>query len=284
MSFSEVITTLIFDGNPNGMIMCELSNWNGRVYKISRSELNKFSERDDSGSTGVYYLFGKNEYNEETIYIGEAENVLKRLKQHLNEDTWNECVVVISKDNILNKAHIKYMENKFYCMAKEAERSSVLNSNTPTRSTISESDEAMLGKFINNTKLLVNTLGYKVFDSIEDGAVNDARMQTNFYIKAARGADAVGSIVSDGFVVHKNSKIADGTTPSMVDSLKKLRTTLIDKNIIDSDLKFTKDYIFTSPSLAAAIVMGRNANGRTEWKTNEHQSIKDIEEERILDA
>ena len=59
MSFSEVITTLIFDGNPNGMIMCELSNWNGRVYKISRSELNKFSERDDSGSTGVYYLFGK---------------------------------------------------------------------------------------------------------------------------------------------------------------------------------------------------------------------------------
>ena len=154
MNFSEVITTLIFDGNPNGMIMCELSNWIGRVYKISRTELNKFSERDDAESTGVYYLFGKNEYNEETIYIGEAENILTRLKQHLDKDYWNECVVVISKDNILNKAHIKYMENKFYCMATEASRSNILNSNTPTCSTVSESDEAMLAKFINNTKLL----------------------------------------------------------------------------------------------------------------------------------
>ncbi|MFR3336030.1 MAG: DUF4357 domain-containing protein [Pseudoruminococcus massiliensis] len=36
--------------------------------------------------------------------------------------------------------------------------------------------------------------------------------------------------------------------------------------------------MFTSPSLAAAVVMGRNANGRTEWKNEEHKTIKDIEE------
>ena len=36
--------------------------------------------------------------------------------------------------------------------------------------------------------------------------------------------------------------------------------------------------LFTSPSLAAAVVMGRNANGRTEWKTNEGITIKQIEE------
>ena len=47
---------------------------------------------------------------------------------------------------------------------------------------------------------------------------------------------------------------------------------------IDEDLKLTRDYIFTSPSLAAAVVMGRNANGRTEWKNEEHKTIKDIEE------
>ena len=109
-------------------------------------------------------------------------------------------------------------------------------------------------------------------------------MQTKFYIKAARGADAVGSIVSDGFVVYENSKIANSATPSMADSLKKLRLTLIDKKIINSEFKFTKDYVFTSPSLAAAVVMGRNANGRTEWKTLEHKSIKDIEEESILNT
>lgn len=34
MAFSKTIQMYIFDGNPNGRIMCELSNWNGRIYKI----------------------------------------------------------------------------------------------------------------------------------------------------------------------------------------------------------------------------------------------------------
>ena len=51
MSFSKTIQMFISDGNPNGRIMCELSNWNGRVYKISRNELSEFSQRDDSEKT-----------------------------------------------------------------------------------------------------------------------------------------------------------------------------------------------------------------------------------------
>lgn len=85
-------------------------------------------------------------------------------------------------------------------------------------------------------------------------------------------------IVSDGFAVMKGSTIAFSTVQSMSDNLKKLRDSLIKKEIIDKNFKLTRDYIFTSPSLAATIVMGRNANGRTEWKNEEHKSIKDIEE------
>ena len=48
MAFSKTIQMYIFDGNPNGRIMCELSNWNGRVYKISRSEISEFAKRTDS--------------------------------------------------------------------------------------------------------------------------------------------------------------------------------------------------------------------------------------------
>ena len=136
----------------------------------------------------------------------------------------------------------------------------------------------MLHEFINNAKLLVNTLGYKVFDTIEDTAVRQNDTEQYFFIKAARGADAKGMIVSDGFAVMKGSTIAFSTVQSMSDSLKKLRDSLIKKEIIDKNFKLTRDYIFTSPSLAAAIVMGRNANGRTEWKNEEHKSIKDIEE------
>lgn len=185
MAFSKTIQMYIFDGNPNGRIMCELSNWNGRIYKISRNELSEFAKRNDSENTGVYFLFGKDESNFDTVYVGEAEKMFTRLKQHLKEDYWNDCIAVISKDNLLNKAHVKYLENKFYNIAQDTGRANVLNSTIPTCSSISEYDEAMLVEFISNTKLLVNTLGYKTFDSIKESSIKAGPKQLLFYIKGS---------------------------------------------------------------------------------------------------
>lgn len=275
MAFHKTIQMYIFDGNPNGRIMCELSNWNGRIYKISRNDISEFGQRPDAEHTGIYFLFGKDEQNNGTVYVGEAEKIFTRLKQHLSDkDYWNDCVAVISKDNLLNKAHVKYLENKFFLLAQNSGRASIINSTTPTPSSISEYDEAMLEEFISNAKLLVNTLGYKVFESVEDSKPS----QTLFSISAARGARAQGIIVADGFAVLKGSIVAVTTVPSMPDSLLRLRETLYQKGVIDKNHQFTKDYIFTSPSLAAAIVMGRNANGRTEWKSADHKTLKELEE------
>ena len=279
MSFHKTIQMFIFDGNPNGRIMCELSNWNGRVYKVSRTELSEFSKRTDAENTGVYFLFGKNESNEDTIYIGETEKILTRLKQHLKDaGYWNDCITVISKDNLLNKAHVKYLENKFYTLAANAGRAIIINSTIPTCSSISEYDEAMLVEFISNTKLLVNALGYKVFDTIDEETKIQEEKQDYFYIHAARGADAKGIVVTDGFAVCKGSNAATSVSKSMPHPLVTLRDSLLSKGIIDSNFAFTKDYVFTSPSYAAGIVMGRSANGRTEWKTAEGKSIRDFEE------
>lgn len=279
MSFSKTIQMYIFDGNPNGRIMCELSNWNGRVYKISRNELLLFSQREDAQNTGVYFLFGKDDENNDTVYVGEAEKMIVRLKQHLKDsEYWNDCIAVISKDNLLNKAHVKYLENSFYMLAQKSGRYNILNSTVPTCSSVSEYDEAMLQEFISNAKLLVNTLGYKAFETIDDSKVKQRDEAEYFYIKAARGANAKGLIVSDGFAVMKGSVIASSTVPSMSESLKNRRNSLIKKGIINENYEFTEDYIFTSPSLAASIVMGKSANGLKEWKNDKNKSIKDLEE------
>ena len=205
--------------------------------------------------------------------------MIVRLKQHLKDsEYWNDCIAVISKDNLLNKAHVKYLENAFYMLAQKSGRYNILNSTVPTCSSVSEYDEAMLQEFISNAKLLVNTLGYKAFDTIDDSNVNQRDEAEYFYIKAARGANAKGLIVSDGFAVMKGSIIASSTVLSMSESLKNRRNSLIKKGIVNENFEFTKDYIFTSPSLAASIVMGRSANGLTEWKNNKNKSIKNLEE------
>lgn len=286
MAFSKTIQMYIFDGDPNGRIMCELSNWNGRVYKVARNQIQEFSGRNDAENTGVYFLIGKDENNNDTVYVGEAEKMSARIKQHLKDsEYWNDCIAVISKDNALNKAHVKYLENKFFNLAQKSGRVTVVNSNIPTCSSISEYDEAMLAEFINNARLLVNVLGYKIFDSIQDSVVKQNKNTYSendiYYIKAARGADAKGSLVSDGFVVYSGSKIASSETPSLPDSIRKLRENLIKKGIININNIFLKDYVFSSPSLAASTVMGRSANGRTEWKTKSGKNIKDFEDQMI---
>ena len=280
MSFNKTIQMIIFDNNPNGMIMSELSNWNGRVFKIARSELRSFYERNESGFTGIYFLVGRDDYNNDTVYVGEAENMQRRLKQHLNDkDYWNDAIVVISKDNILNKAHVKYLENIFYSLAVASGRAVVVNSNIPTKSSVSEYDEAMLEEFISNSKLLVNTLGFKVFDSIEETtAKSKTQEDTRFFINAVRGAKGVGALVYDGFVVFKGSKMATSVTQSFPNNAKVLRQKLIDMAIVDADFVFTKDYIFSSPSTAATIIMGRSANGLTEWLTKDGVTLKHLQE------
>ena len=279
MKFGKTIKIFLIDGDPNGRMSCELSNWTGKAYKIPRIKIKECTDRDDLMNTGVYLLFGKDEEGKDLVYIGEAESILKRLNQHLNQkDFWNETIVFVSKDDNLNKAHIKYLENRLHDIAQLAKRYKIENSIIPTQSSISESDRAEMEEFIENIKMLVNTLGHKVFD--EKREFKPKQKHEIFSIKAARGADGQGEPSSDGFVVLKGSKAAATIVNSITASFIVLRQKLIDDGVLVDKgefYEFSDDYIFSSPSTAAVMVMGRNANGLTEWKQKDGKTLKDFE-------
>jgi hypothetical protein len=133
-------------------------------------------------------------------------------------------------------------------------------------------------EFIENIKMLVNTLGHKVFD--EKREFKPKQKHEIFSIKAARGADGQGEPSSDGFVVLKGSKAAATIVNSMTASFILLRQKLIDDGVLVDKgefYEFSDDYIFSSPSTAAVMVMGRNANGLTEWKQKDGKTLKDFE-------
>lgn len=286
MKFGKTIKLFLIDGEPSGRMTCELSNWTGKAYKIPRIKVKDCVDRPDLVNPGIYLLFGKDEVGKDLVYIGEAETVHKRLIQQLTQkDFWNEAIVFISKDENLNKAHIKYLENKLFDIAKSVNRYQVDNSTIPTLSSIAESDRAEMEEFIENIKILVNTLGHKVFEEKREIKTPKQQAQETFYIKAARGADAEGEPTSDGFVVFKGSKVASSTVPSITENFKRLRDQLIDNGVIQQDnggLIISEDYVFSSPSTAAVIVMGRNANGLTEWKLKNGVTLKEFESENKL--
>ena len=283
-SFGKTIKIFLIDGEPNGRMSCELSNWTGKAFKIPRKKIKDSSDRVELENTGVYILLGKSPQseNKDLAYIGEAEGIYKRLQQHLSvKDFWNEAIVFVSKDENLNKAHIKYLESRLYEIALEVNRFELDNSNIPTRPNISESDKAEMEEFLENIKLLVNALGFKIFEEIRQTSQTAEEQEKNtFYIEAARGANAKGQMTNEGFVVLKDSIIADSITSSFPKNWSCLRETLIKEGVVSIGYVFLKDYLFTSPSAAAAIVMGRSANGLTEWKLSDGRVLKSVEMEK----
>lgn len=279
----KTIKMFLIDGEPNGRMTCELSNWTGKAYKIPRIHVKESVDREDLKNPGIYLLFGKNDEGKEVVYIGEAEVIIDRLKQHLSQkDFWNEVITFTSKDENLNKAHIKYLENQLFEIAKKTNRYELINSTTPTKSSISESDRAEMEGFMENIKLLTSTLGHKVFDEIRETKNVKQENKITFFIKSARNTNAKGIPTSGGFVVLKDSEISTSIVNSFKNSLKKLRTKLLDQKIIlenGEKLIMAKDYEFSSPSTAASIVMGRSANGLTEWKLSTGKSLKEFEQD-----
>lgn len=279
--FGKTIKLFLIDGEPSGRMTCELSNWTGKAYKIPRIMIKDSSSREDLKNPGIYLLFGENEEGKGQVYIGEAETIIDRLKQHLaQKEFWSEVILFISKDENLNKAHIKYLESRLYEITKKINYYQLENTTIPSKSSISESEKAEMEEFIENIKLLTNTLGHRVFETLVNSETNKTKKANTFFISAARGAKGFGIPSSKGFIVFKNSEIATSTVDSMQKSLINIRKKLIENQTIKKTEKgflFDKDYEFSSPSTAAAIVMGRNANGLKEWKLKNGKTLKEFE-------
>lgn len=271
--FGKTISLFLIEGDPNKRWVCELSNWNGKAYKIPRVDVKRCDDRNDLNSCGLYFLFGKNDSDGKGIvYIGEAEDVFARLKQHdapNGKDFWNECIIYISKDNRLNKAHIKFLEHRCYILAKAADRYTIENSTVPADASITEAEQAEMEEFLYNICMINNVLGHKFLEPVvsDAEAVEAERSNEVLYITAARGADAKGMQTNEGFVVLKGSHVADSITNSCPKRIRDLRDRLQNDGTINKEWEFTTNKVFSSPSTAAGVVMGRNANGLTEWRS-----------------
>ncbi len=278
------------DADPEGRIICELSNWTGKAYRIPRGKVKDCANRPELKSTAVYILFGRPESTsaKSRAYIGEAENIYSRLVQHVSEkEFWNEAVVFISKDENLNKAHIKYLESRLHELATIAGRFQIENGNTPTKSSISESDQAEMEEFIEYVRMLINTMNFKVFEPLIKEEPGSNSKSEELFLKGARGAIGKGKRTTDGFVVFKGSEMASTTVPSFPRGFDTLREGLVNGETVlekEEKLILTDDVLFSSPSSAAAVIMGRSANGLLEWKSKSGKTLKEIEASEIEKA
>lgn len=273
-NFGKSIRMFLIEGTPNGRWTCEMSNWTGKAYKVPRNKVVDCEDRPELKTTGVYFLFGRDENGKDLIYIGESENVVERIKQHLSKDYWTECVIFISKDDFLNKAHIKYLENRFHTIATDAKRYIIKNSNAPTKSSLSEADIAELEEFIYNARLIVNILGFKAFESFAESKKKDDPETLSLSVS---GINASGQLTSEGFVLFAGSMVCKKMASSLAKSLRVRRESLISEGKIDDNYIVLEDILFSSPSGASDFVLGYSTSGPLTWKNSQGKTLKEIE-------
>jgi hypothetical protein len=281
-TFGKTIRLFLVEGNTNGMITAELSNWTGKAFKIPRIKLKEYAGREELKNPGVYILFGKNDNNDDAAYIGEGEPITDRIQSHYSKkDFWNEALLFVSKDKYLNKASIKYLENRLHELAKKANRYAIDNDNTPTKSGVSEPEQAELEEFLSNIKLLTSSLGHRIFEEIGETIEKEDNKDLIFFCKSTSGVSASGSPSTEGFVVFQDAIFSKVELPSLTESIRKEKQKMIIDGLLNEVgdfYKLQKHYNFNSSSRAAAMLLGRSASGPLEWKTAQGVQLKKFEE------
>ena len=154
MNKGKTIQIFLPDGNPRGVRIADITRGTIKCLSIPRSNLESGYKRQELNNVGIYFLIGISDEGKDQAYIGEAENCLKRIKQHnQSKDFWNIVLALVSKTDFFTKSHIKYLEWLCHKEAMETNRFVLQNSTNPTTPHISESLEADLLKDFEEIKL-----------------------------------------------------------------------------------------------------------------------------------
>lgn len=283
MESGKVITLFLKNGNINGIVIGNLGNWIGQVIKAPRNEIQNLKEITEINRAGIYFLFNKKNSNNTNleIYIGESENVYNRILQHIKDDNkqfFNEIIAFTSKEDELNKTDIKYLEARLVEEISENDKYFLKNKNLNMKPKVKQLTAFILEEYLKNIKIMLPTLGYDLFFSKDKiKTVKEKIITLEFKeqnINEKKIAKAI--LLENGkILVLKGSPIKKEIQSSLSNGYRKKRENLIQSKIINKEkFEFNMDYEFSSPSAAAAIILGIAVNGRKKWnfegKTIEH--------------
>jgi len=279
---SATIKLFLPRGDAKSLRTAEISNWTGKAIAAPRTELDELLQREEVDKPGIYILSGVDPVSgSPRAYIGEAEIIRDRLKQHRTKEFWTSAIVFVSKDENLTKAHVRYLENRLLSEANTVGRFA-LEQNQAGGSRLPESDREDMEVFLSRIHQLLPVLGSDLLIPIAQPEAN--QQSGGILFCRMKGAEARGHRTPDGFVVLQGStavlqeRQSAKRWPYVVALRKKLIAdgTLVQKN---GFYLFIKDFEFSSPSAAAAVIEGGSANGLIEWRTKDGRVLKELDEQ-----
>lgn len=271
----------------------ELSNWTGKAFIGERKHSKLIQNINELSVPGIYFLTSKSKSGVQTeIYIGEADEVKKRINDHFaKKDWWDNFIIFISKDSNLTKAHVRYLEKAIHSIAKQNITTlNLRNSAEPTGSQLPDSDIDDMEIFLDNMLFVLKNLGIIDFTIIDekDLPIDEEKI---FYLKLTNNrVDDNGFVLKAKLIItNERYKLLKGSfiegkerksfeSHSYQILRKKIeKESLFKKSKYDDILILESDLTFDSPSAAASVVKNRATNGRKEWILKDETTLDDYE-------
>lgn len=267
------VQVLLPEGDPNGIKHLAVSGWSGRAFIIPRGKLRDIKGRPEASQPAIYFLFGTDEESDKQfVYIGESESFYARLSSHDDhKDFWNTAVVFTGG---INRAFVKYFENKSIQLAKVAHRYEMVNRVEPIENHLSEFERVEADDFFEKMKLTLDLFGFPIFQEVPS-----KKAEGDLYYFVTDKASATGRFLDSGeFIVYKGSTARIRESDSFIGfggSLSRAR--LMQQGILmkidEESFVYTADHIYRSPSAAGDAVAARSVNGWTSWKDLKGNSL-----------
>ncbi|MBL8940110.1 MAG: GIY-YIG nuclease family protein [Archangium sp.] len=232
----------------------------------------------ESDQVAFYFLFGESEEGDPMVYIGQTGDLRARLAWHnLKKDFWQRACVVISRTNSLTQTHALFLEWHCIQVARKIGRYVDDNNNAGSRPHTPAPLEADCVEIFETTSALLSTLGFPVFDPV--GELGSSINADDRFFCTVTGIDGRGLYAPDGFVVLKGSRGRRANVPTFTASNTAFRKRLVESGVMKEEgdeVVFTRDHLFTTPSMAAMALLGRTSNGWMEWKNKDGETLHDI--------
>jgi len=265
------------DGRPDGMLTAEVFNWTGHVLRAPRTQLKEALERREARYTGAYLLLGE-EDGRARVYIGEAEDMRERLRNHaINKDWWDSAVLITSVADSLNKAHVKYLESRLVEIARDVGAAELENGNTPTRSSLNPAATEAMESFIETLMMVLPAIRIDAFQDKRRPEPHPDPIAMTCPEPVFEFRVPSHNIVAKAVWRNKQLVVLAGSQARAEwSAAKRDKTTyyglyeeLFSSGYIrriGNEAAFVKDCVFTSPSPAAAVIAARSSNNaRRSW-------------------
>ena len=262
------------------VISCE--NQVTELFVIDRADKKFVAEHSaELNKPALYILVNR---DKRQLYVGETDDSIKRLRNHEAKDFWTEAIVFHSTGDTLSTTEVRWLEAKTYEALKELGYYDLSeNKVAPQQPPLKRNQIYTLEPIFEEAKNYICAAGFDIFlkskNEQKEELTQTATAEHIFYCKH-KESKAMGYLIEESkeFVILAGSELRSGIRPSLQPSLVGKRAQFIAEqcDTIGGRSILRANYAASSPSIAGALILGRNTNGWTKWKDAEGKTLDQV--------